>query len=176
MTSTNVIVSGNAGRRPRSGRTAAFWWRCLERLATTAIGRVVVTTPATRLPIIRPVNYVFDQATQSVVFRTSSGSKLYALLHSAHAWFEIDSFDLAARSGWSVIVGGVSEQVTRPSEIRRLSALGLKTWAPGEKSHWIRIRARTVSGRRTRPGPPPNAVVSTDADGLTGTEPSAPSR
>jgi hypothetical protein len=47
-----------------------------------------------------------------------------------------------------VIVNGVTEEVTRPEELRRLEAAGLHTWAPGARPRWIRIRARTVSGRR----------------------------
>lgn len=124
---------------------------CLELLAATGIGRVVVTTPSSHIPVIRPVNYAFVVAMQSIVFRTAPGSKFHSLLHSAQAWFEIDHFDERARSGWSVIVEGVSEEVTGGSEIRRLTGLGLAPWAPGEKPHWIRIRARTVSGRRILP-------------------------
>jgi hypothetical protein len=42
---------------------------------------------------IRPVNYVFDERSQSVVFRTALGSKFYALLSAAHAAFEVDGID-----------------------------------------------------------------------------------
>ena len=53
-----------------------------------------------------------------------------------------------SHTGWSVIVTGVTELVTHPSEIRRLDSLGLEPWAPGRKAHWVHIRAWTVSGRR----------------------------
>lgn len=127
---------------------------CLELLAAEGIGRLVVTTASSGLPVIRPVNYVFDAATQSIVFRTAAGSKFYSLVHSATAWFEIDHFDERQRSGWSVIVEGVCEEVGQSSEIRRLAGLGVTPWAPGQKPHWIRIRARTVSGRRIPPDRP----------------------
>ena len=98
--------------------------------------------------MIRPVNYVFDESSQSVVFRTARGSKLHSLLRAAKAAFEIDGTDEDARCGWSVIVVGVTEEVTNPAETRRLAASGLEPWGPGVKAHWVRIRANTVSGRR----------------------------
>jgi hypothetical protein len=99
-------------------------------------------------PVIRPVNYVFDEPSQSVMFRTALGSKFHALLRSADAAFEIDGIDETSRTGWSVIVRGVTDEVTDPSEVRRLDGLGLEPWAPGPKAHWVHIRAWTVSGRR----------------------------
>jgi nitroimidazol reductase NimA-like FMN-containing flavoprotein (pyridoxamine 5'-phosphate oxidase superfamily) len=119
---------------------------CLTLLAATRVGRLVVTIGAT--PVIRPVNYIFDGPSQSVVFRSAPGSKLYALARSARAAFEIDAIDEVTSSGWSVIIIGVTHEVTHPIEVQRLSRLGLRTWAPGSNPHWIRIRARTVSGRR----------------------------
>jgi nitroimidazol reductase NimA-like FMN-containing flavoprotein (pyridoxamine 5'-phosphate oxidase superfamily) len=121
---------------------------CLERLGQGTIGRVVVTIGAEAWPLIRPVNYVFDTVSQSVVFRSAAGSKLYALLHSTRACFEVDAIDVDHRSGWSVIIEGVTELVTDVVELRRLERLGLQTWVTDPDSRWIRIRARMVSGRR----------------------------
>jgi nitroimidazol reductase NimA-like FMN-containing flavoprotein (pyridoxamine 5'-phosphate oxidase superfamily) len=121
---------------------------CLRLLASHTFGRLAV---AGATPIIRPVNYVFDVPSQSVVFRTADGSKFHALLGSATAAFEIDGIEAGSRTGWSVIVSGVAEEVTNPIEARRLDALALDTWAPGPKRHWMRIRARTVTGRQLVP-------------------------
>ena len=98
--------------------------------------------------MIRPVNYAFDARMRSVVFRTAAGSKFYALLKSAHAAFEIDETDEASRTGWSVIMHGVTDELTNPADVRRLEGLGLEPWASGPKAHWMHIRAWTVSGRR----------------------------
>ena len=119
---------------------------CLQLLSAATFGRVVVSGKSD--PIIRPVSYAFDEPSQSVVFRTAQGSKLHALLRSARAVFEIDGIDTDARTGWSVIIVGVTEEVTNESEVRRLESIGIDPWAPGPKGHWIRIRAWTVSGRR----------------------------
>lgn len=129
---------------------------CLELLASHRFGRlaVVMTNGA---PVIRPINYVFDESSQSVVFRTARGSKLHALLHASKAAFEIDGIDEATQTGWSVIIEGVTAEVRFPGDLRRLNELGLEPWAPGSKPHWVQIRARTVSGRRIVPAAGPSA-------------------
>jgi uncharacterized protein len=120
---------------------------CLRLLASLSFGRVAVSV-AERAPVLRPVNYFFDEPSQSVLFRTGVGSGFHALLRSAEATFEIDGVEEYARTGWSVIVSGVADEVTNPDEISRLDGLDLASWAPGQKAHWMRIRALTVSGRR----------------------------
>jgi uncharacterized protein len=120
---------------------------CLDMLAGHHFGRVAVVLH-NGAPVIRPVNYVFDRPSQSVVFRTARGSKLHALLHAARATFEIDGIDDAARTGWSVIIEGATAEVNHPHEVGNLNRLELDPWAPGPKPHWVRIRARRVTGRR----------------------------
>lgn len=120
---------------------------CRQLLAANHLGRLAVTLPSGR-PVIRPVNYVFDQATQTVVFRSHAGSKQYALTHAARACFEIDDDAGGADGAWSVIITGSTEIVSRPSEIERLEQLGLETWGHGEDMRWVRIHANAVSGRR----------------------------
>jgi nitroimidazol reductase NimA-like FMN-containing flavoprotein (pyridoxamine 5'-phosphate oxidase superfamily) len=124
--------------------------QCLELLAATHLGRAVVTVGAEHRPVIRPVNYLFDQSSQAVTFRCAAGTKLHALLRSASACFEIDDHDAEARTGWSVVVYGVSEPVVRPTDILRLERSGLDSLAPGSQPEWIRIRATTVTGMRIR--------------------------
>jgi uncharacterized protein len=124
---------------------------CLELLAANGVGRLAVS--GKDAPVIRPVNYTFDQPSQSVVFRTAPGSKFYALLRQNAAAFEVDGVDPVRRIGWSVIIVGATEEVTNPADVRRLDSLGLEHWAPGEKPHWVRIRAWTVSGRRISSSP-----------------------
>jgi nitroimidazol reductase NimA-like FMN-containing flavoprotein (pyridoxamine 5'-phosphate oxidase superfamily) len=120
---------------------------CLQLLRAEHIGRVVVVTPTLR-PLVRPVDYVFDDRSHGVVFRSRRGSKLYALRHAERACFEIDGAGDEPGIAWSVIITGVVETVTRPSEIERLAQLGLDTRATGESEPWLRIRTNVVSGRR----------------------------
>ena len=126
---------------------------CLELLADGGVGRLAVS--GKDAPVIRPVNYVFDQPSQSVVFRSAPGSKFYALLRQSAAAFEVDGVDEAAHTGWSVVVVGATEEVTNPTDVRRLEGLGLAQWVPGDERHWVRIRAWTVSGRRITASPSP---------------------
>ena len=132
---------------------------CMALLAANGVGRLAVT--GKDAPVIRPVNYAFDEPSQSVVFRTAPGSKFYALLRQNAATFEVDGLDPPNRSGWSVIIVGATEEVTNPTDLRRLDGLGLEHWAPGDKPHWVRIRAWTVSGRRiTSSGDPADGSAS----------------
>jgi uncharacterized protein len=123
---------------------------CLRLLGASTVGRVVVVRPTEGTPVIRPVNYAFDDVSQSVVFRCIPGTKFASLMRAARAWFEIDDVDADRRSGWSVIVIGVTEVVTSPTEVRRLEAIGVESWISGDDAEWVRIRARVVSGRRVR--------------------------
>ena len=123
---------------------------CLRLLAATELGRLAVNVPEWP-PVIRPVNYVFDESSKSIVFRSARGSKFTALVLSGKAAFEIDGIGSAGETGWSVIVLGVAEEVTNTAEVDRLEQLGLRPWAPGEKHHWIRISTNVVSGRRILP-------------------------
>ena len=118
---------------------------CLALLASNSFGRLAVAMDS---PVIRPVNYVFDEPSQSVVFRTADGSKFHAMLINGNAAFEIDGIDPGSRTGWSVIINGMTEEITSPAELRRINRLGLEPWTPGRKAHCMRIRAWTVSGRR----------------------------
>ncbi len=120
---------------------------CLTLLASNNFGRLAVSGGGDA-PLIRPVNYLFDERSQSVVFRTAAGSKLHYLLRATRATFEIDGVDAENRTGWSVIMAGATEEVMQPLEVVRLERLGLNTWPAGERSHWIRIRAWSISGRR----------------------------
>src|ERR1700730_764201 len=147
--STSVGASeSERSSRPASEMLELDRSECLRLLAATGVGRIVVSVTEWDHPVIRPVNYVFDEPSQSVLIRTARGSKLHALLRSAKAAFEIDGIDPAGRVGWSVIIVGVCEEITNTAELRRIEALGLEPWAPGHKGHWIRVRANTVSGRR----------------------------
>jgi uncharacterized protein len=120
---------------------------CLALLASNSFGRLAVSM-GEGAPVIRPVNYVFDKPSQSVLFRTGLGSKFHALLRAKDAAFEIDGIDEDSGTGWSVIIHGVTDEVTNANDVRRLDSLALEPWAPADKPHWMHIRAWTVSGRR----------------------------
>ena len=118
---------------------------CLRLLASQRVGRIAVNAPGWP-PLIRPVTYVYDEPSRSVIFRSARGTKLTALLLTQRAAFEIDS--LTDDGGWSVIVQGRVEEITNVAELTRLSRAGLRPWVPGDLSHWLRISTTAVTGRR----------------------------
>jgi nitroimidazol reductase NimA-like FMN-containing flavoprotein (pyridoxamine 5'-phosphate oxidase superfamily) len=120
---------------------------CLRLLAETNLGRLAVNAPGSA-PVIRPVNYVFDASSNSVVFRSAGDSKFSRIVLAGQAAFEIDGVEPPGDTGWSVIVIGVAEEVERAPDVQHLEQMGLRPLAPGSKPHWIRIRANVVSGRR----------------------------
>ena len=125
---------------------------CLRLLARESLGRVAVNLPGSP-PVIRPVNYFFDEPSMSVAFRCASGSKLHALTHAEQAAFEVDGEDVEAGTGWSVIVIGPVDAIVGASDLSRLNKAPLRSWLDGAHApRWLRIRATAVSGRRIGPG------------------------
>jgi uncharacterized protein len=119
---------------------------CLRLLASVPLGRVGFYADGEM--VILPVNHVMDG--QDVVFRTAGGSKLTAAEEQDLVAFEADDYDEQTRSGWSVLVTGRAAVVYEEAEIQRLGRLGLRPWATAvERPFWIRIRAASVTGRRT---------------------------
>ncbi|HEY9522723.1 MAG TPA: pyridoxamine 5'-phosphate oxidase family protein [Thermopolyspora sp.] len=122
---------------------------CVELLGSVPIGRIVFTDRA--LPAVQPVNFVLDGDT--VVIRTSVGSKLAAVIRNSVVAFEADEFDTVGRTGWSVTTVGHARAVTDPDEIARLADLPLAPWAPGSRDHFIVLPLEQISGRRVRSHP-----------------------
>lgn len=128
---------------------------CYRLLATQQIGRLGVN--AEHYPLIFPVNYALDQGV--IVIRTNAGTKLAAADH-ANVTFEVDQIDERTRSGWSVLVRGLAEEVTsehRTELIERTKATGVEPWAPGDRGHWLRLIPQDISGRWIVPGQLPPA-------------------
>lgn len=116
---------------------------CFGLLARGQVGRVAFVDDLG--PVVLPVNFVLDRS--SVVLRTDDGSKLDTAVRGHRVAFEIDGTDEAARTGWSVVVRGEAMEVTDPAELARLRELPLHPWAPGAKTHYVRILPAMLSGR-----------------------------
>jgi uncharacterized protein len=118
---------------------------CLALVGAAPVGRVGVVVDGQ--PLIFPVNHVLDG--RSVIVRTASTTILQAAA-LARVAFEVDGFDAAARSGWSVLVQGVGYDVTDALDTtsERLQGVPVSPWAPGPKPRLLRIDVDTVAGRR----------------------------
>jgi nitroimidazol reductase NimA-like FMN-containing flavoprotein (pyridoxamine 5'-phosphate oxidase superfamily) len=120
---------------------------CLRLIATAAVGRIVYTRRA--LPAVELVNFAIHEG--DIVIRMSPSGKLAAAVRGAVVAFEADALDPAGKTGWSVTAIGRSREVSDPAEAGRLRRIGLSSWAPGEREHYIRIRPEIVNGRRLGP-------------------------
>jgi uncharacterized protein len=116
---------------------------CLTLLASVPVGRIIYTRRA--LPAVELVNFALDQG--DIVIRTDRGGKLAAAARDAVVAFEADCLDSVGRVGWSVTVIGPSCEVTDPAEVARLQTMGLSSWAPGTRDHFIRISPVILTGR-----------------------------
>jgi nitroimidazol reductase NimA-like FMN-containing flavoprotein (pyridoxamine 5'-phosphate oxidase superfamily) len=124
---------------------------CFQLLAQEHLGRVAVVDD--RGPVVFPVNFVLDR--HMVVFRTDEGTKLDTACRGSRVAFEVDGTDAADRTGWSVVVRGEAVEVTDPAELTRLRKLPPDPWAPGAKTHYVRILPAVLTGRRiSAPGGP----------------------
>jgi len=122
--------------------------QCLELMATMPVGRIGVSVRA--LPVILPVNFVL--VGENIVFRTISGTKLDAATANAVVAFEVDSYAPDCKSGWSVLIRGVSSEITDPEELRALTDIPLRAWALDDRiaTRLVRIESSFISGRLFR--------------------------
>jgi len=117
---------------------------CLRLMASVPLGRIIYTRQA--LPAVELVNFALDNG--DIIIRTDHSGKLAAATRGAVVAFEADSVDADRHAGWSVTAIGHSHEVTGPDEIDRLERMGLTSWAPGTRDHFIRISPGILNGRR----------------------------
>lgn len=122
---------------------------CVRLLRTRSVGRIGISSRA--LPTILPVEYLVAQG--HVLFRTGLGTRLDVATRDAVVAFEVDEFDDASNSGWSVVVTGVAGSWPEgaglpagPAELARL-----RRWDAAADEHLVAIPLDRVSGRRLRP-------------------------
>jgi nitroimidazol reductase NimA-like FMN-containing flavoprotein (pyridoxamine 5'-phosphate oxidase superfamily) len=116
----------------------------LSLLADGEVGRVGVTMGS--VPAIFPVNYrLLDGA---IVFRTAPGSKLAAATDGSVVAFEVDDYETATRSGWSVLAVGRATVVHDLELTTQVLAAKLEPFADGRRTSIVRIEPEFVSGRR----------------------------
>ncbi|MEW1636844.1 pyridoxamine 5'-phosphate oxidase family protein [Streptomyces sp. NPDC093801] len=117
---------------------------CRRLLGVRGIGRVAVFTMDG--PAVHPVNYLM--ADGEIVFRTGAGTVL-ARAASTEAAVEVERIDEVAARGWSVLAVGVLEAVSHPDALERLAdAAHAAPWAGGERTHWMKLAPRRLTGRR----------------------------
>jgi nitroimidazol reductase NimA-like FMN-containing flavoprotein (pyridoxamine 5'-phosphate oxidase superfamily) len=115
---------------------------CWQLLADSPVGRVAFNEAGE--PMVLPVNHAV--VGHRIVFRTLRGSLLHEALMAEPVAFQVDSFDVVERTGWSVLVRGVADLAEDPEELEELE---LHPWADTvDRDDWVQIRAEEISGRR----------------------------
>jgi uncharacterized protein len=121
--------------------------QCRVLLRSRNIGRIAFTVEGR--PEILPINYAADDST--VVFRTAEDSRLRHAVKQRVA-FEVDDWDPATDTGWSVVVKGIAEELTAaidPLAIA-LRSQPVVPLAPGAREFWIAVYPSETTGRRFR--------------------------
>jgi hypothetical protein len=141
----NADLADRAHGRDHTGLIVLGLDECLARLAAAPIGRLAF--PLDGGITILPVAHVVDGV--DICFRTAGPSKIQAALDRDEVAFEADGYDVADRSGWSVLVQGPAVEVIDESEVRALEDIADAPWVdfPDQGTAWIRVRAETITGR-----------------------------
>jgi nitroimidazol reductase NimA-like FMN-containing flavoprotein (pyridoxamine 5'-phosphate oxidase superfamily) len=122
---------------------------CWSLLGERGIGRLAVSVAGDI--DIYPVNYVLDG--RDIVFRTAEGTKLVEVVIAGLVAFETDRQDADTGHAWSVVIKGRAEMLERFDDIYHAESLGIRPWVSTPKDRFVRITARSVSGRRFRGEP-----------------------
>jgi len=123
---------------------------CLRLIASGGIGRLGYS--GRYGPTVMPVNYQVYEGT--IVFRTAQDSATDEDLRTGIAnaeykvAFEIDDFDTAARTGWSVLIQGSAHHVESEAERASVAGAGVDPWAGGDRELFLRITPGRITGRR----------------------------
>lgn len=122
---------------------------CWSLIGEQPVGRVAFVEAGE--PVILPVNHAVTG--HRIVFRTARGMLLHEALMDRPVAFEVDGFDAAARTGWSVLVQGRAGLAEDTEDLDGLDGLGLEPWADAvDRDDWVTIVADSVSGRRITRG------------------------
>lgn len=118
--------------------------QCWALLDSEVVGRVALIVDGH--PEVFPVNFVLHR--RSIVFRTAGGTKLWGAISAKPVAFEIDGYDAHEETTWSVMARGEAELVEDQAEKDAVDALLLEPWQPGEKSFYVRVPPKALTGRR----------------------------
>lgn len=117
--------------------------QCLELLHGACVARVILSVEC--IPVAVAVN--LSMLGNDLLLATDTSSKLTSDVQGQVVSVQADDFDLTSGTGWSVLVTGIAQQVTDPTEIdwarRRIHA-----WVPGPQPLLVKVPTSLISGRR----------------------------
>jgi uncharacterized protein len=125
---------------------------CRLLLGLGAVGRIAYVVDG--LPIVLPVNYrlLNDDSGLWVLLRTRPGNTIDRAPQQVA--FEIDGIDHDHQQGWSVLVRGVLHHLDRNEVELFNKRFDPKPWAQEDRTSWLAIKPRTVTGRKLQAADP----------------------
>jgi hypothetical protein len=132
---------------------------CVALLAGGGVGRVVFTERA--LPAIQPVRFAVHG--ESIVFRVSSQSAVFAGVLGNVVAFAVDDFSADLGKGWFITVLGRAAEVRDPVVTAELDRLPLSCWTTFPDVRYVGISLESVTGRRILGASSNEALSVTDA-------------
>jgi uncharacterized protein len=118
---------------------------CRELLGTARTGRLGFTDGA--LPAILPVPFALRDG--QVVIPARRSSPVVSAVRGAVVAFQVDSYDAATRTGWSVTVVGPTRLIGVPEDVAALEELGLSSPAPTPDRCYIAVQLGLLRGWRS---------------------------
>ena len=118
-------------------------------LSVRVVGRLAFTDGEGRLQVL-PVNY--RSVGDDIYWLTQAHGLLSRATTADQVVFEVDYHDDLEQTGWSILVRGEVEVVEDEDVRARLTDIGLRPWASGDRTTLVRLAARETSGRRVRLG------------------------
>ena len=109
----------------------------------SVVGRLAVVVEDH--PDIFPVNHVVDHGT--IVFRTAEGTKLASAIGRLVA-FEVDGYDVASGSAWSVVVKGRAHEILEMGDVLDALSLPVFPWHDAPKPRFVRVEPIAITWRR----------------------------
>jgi hypothetical protein len=104
------------------------------------------------VPVRRSGIGTYRRAGPTITTSPANGSKLAAATRNAVIAFQLDQFDTATRTGWSVLGVGEAYEIVDPARLIELTQLQLDPWVRDHDAHTIRIPLGILTGRRISAG------------------------
>jgi uncharacterized protein len=126
---------------------------CWAMLRTATLGRLAFAVDEE--VEIFPLNFAVDQG--SVVFRTSSSSRIGLCLDGRGVAFEADG--LIDGQAWSVVVKGHAKEIRSIEDSLAAAQLPVHPLQAGSKPRLVRIVADALTGRRFATAEPQQSIL-----------------
>ena len=133
---------------------------CRQLLDTAGTGRLGFTDGA--LPAIEPVPFAVRDG--QVVIPARRGSAFVSAVRGAVVAFEVDSYDAATMTGWSVTVVGWTRLISAPEVVAALEETRVIPRVPAPERCYIAVQLGLLRGWRIAEIPAGSTPARPDTD------------